>query len=60
VPENRAGGTSVVSGFKFAGSAAAPLMWLPLYHADPALGFAAAGALAASTALFILPLRVRR
>src|SRR4051794_3441395 len=35
VPGNRAGGTSVVSAFKFAGNAAAPLMWLPLYHAEP-------------------------
>jgi len=45
VPGNRAGGTSVVSAFKFAGNAAAPLMWLPLYHADPRLGFIGAAAL---------------
>ncbi len=60
VPGNRAGGTSVVSAFKFAGNAAAPLMWLPLYHADPRLGFLAAAVLAAMTAAFILPLRVPR
>ena len=34
VPDNRAGGTSVISAFRIAGNAAAPLMWLPLYHAD--------------------------
>lgn len=60
VPGNRAGGTSVVSAFKFAGNAAAPLMWLPLYHADPRLGFLGAGILAAMAGLFIAPLRVAR
>jgi MFS family permease len=60
VPGNRAGGTSVISAFRFAGNAAAPLMWLPLYHADPRLGFLGAGVLAALTAAFILPLRVPR
>ena len=34
VPANRAGATSVVSAFKFAGNAAAPAMWLPLYALD--------------------------
>ena len=43
VPGNRAGGTSVISAFRFAGNAAAPLMWLPLYHADHRLGFLGAG-----------------
>ena len=60
VPDNRAGGTSVISAFRFAGNAAAPLMWLPLYHADPRLGFIGAGLLAAAAAAFILPLRVPR
>jgi len=60
VPANRAGATSVISAFKFAGNAAAPLLWLPLYHADPRLGFVGAGLLAAATAAFILPLRVPR
>jgi MFS family permease len=60
VPGNRAGGTSVVSAFKFAGNAAAPLMWLPLYHVDPWLGFLGAGLLSALTAVFIAPLRVPR
>jgi MFS family permease len=60
VPDNRAGGTSVISAFRFAGNAAAPLMWLPLYHVDPALGFVGAGVLAALTTVFILPLRVPR
>ncbi len=57
VPSNRAGATSVVSAFKFAGQAAAPLMWLPLYHVQPELGFAAAAFMAALTGLFVLPLR---
>jgi MFS family permease len=60
VPGNRAGGTSVVSAFKFAGNAVAPLMWLPLYHIDPSLGFLGAAGLSALTAAFILPLRVAR
>jgi MFS family permease len=60
VPGNRAGGTSVISAFRFAGNAAAPLMWLPLYHIDPRLGFLGAGTLAAVTVAFILPLRVPR
>ena len=44
VPANRAGATSVVSAFKFAGNAAAPAMWLPLYARDVRLAFLAAGA----------------
>jgi MFS family permease len=60
VPGNRAGGTSVVSAFKFAGNAAAPVMWLPLYHADHRLGFLAAAAVAGLTGAFVIPLRVRR
>jgi MFS family permease len=55
-PGNRAGGTSVVGAFKFAGSAVAPLMWLPLYHADPRLGFLGAGVMAALTGVFVLAL----
>jgi MFS family permease len=57
VPGNRAGGTSVVSAFKFAGNAVAPVMWLPLYHADARLGFAGAAVMAALTGAFVLPLR---
>ncbi len=60
VPGNRAGGTSVVSAFKFAGNAVAPLMWLPLYHVDPRLGFLGAGILAATAGVFIAPLRMAR
>ena len=60
VPDNRAGGISVISAFRFAGNAAAPLMWLPLYHADHRLGFLGAGLFTALTAVFILPLRVPR
>lgn len=44
LPSNRGGALSAVSAFRFAGSALAPLAWLPVYHASPALAFAAAGA----------------
>jgi MFS family permease len=57
VPSNRAGATSVVSALKFAGNAAAPVIWLPLYDSDPRLAFLAAGAVAAITALLVVPLR---
>jgi MFS family permease len=43
VPANRAGATSLVSAFKFAGNAAAPALWLPLYDQDPSIAFVAAG-----------------
>jgi MFS family permease len=59
VPGNRAGGTSVIGAFKFAGSAVAPLLWLPLYHADVRLGFLGAGLMAALPGAFVLPLRRR-
>jgi MFS family permease len=57
VPANRAGATSVVSAFKFAGNAAAPAMWLPLYASDPRLAFFAAGATSAVMAALTLRLR---
>jgi MFS family permease len=57
VPANRAGATSVVSAFKFAGNAAAPAMWLPLYARDVRLAFLAAGA--ASALVGALALRLR-
>jgi MFS family permease len=60
VPHNRAGATSVVGAFKFAGNAAAPLMWLPLYHADVHVGFAAAGAMTVLAGALTLPLAGRR
>ena len=53
VPANRAGATSVVSAFKFAGNAAAPLLWLPLYVVDVRLAFVAAGVFGA---LLVVPL----
>jgi MFS family permease len=57
VPANRAGATSVVSAFKFAGNAAAPAMWLPLYASDVRLAFLAAGG--ASALVGALALRLR-
>jgi MFS family permease len=57
VPANRGGATSVVSAFKFAGNAAAPAMWLPLYAQAPSLAFLAAGG--ASVVMAGLTLRLR-
>ena len=57
VPGNRGGATSVFGTFRFAGNAAAPLMFLPLYDAHAWLAFAGAGALAATVAAFTAPLR---
>jgi hypothetical protein len=56
-PENRGGAISVVGAFKFAGSAIAPLVWLPLYLAGVELAFAAAGAACAAIALVVAGLR---
>jgi MFS family permease len=60
VPDNRAGATSVISSFKFIGNALAPVVFLPVYHLGPALGFLAAGIVAAFCGLFTLPLGNRR
>lgn len=57
VPSNRAGATSVVSALKFAGNAAAPLIWLPLYDSSPRSAFFAAAAMAALAALVVTPMR---
>jgi MFS family permease len=57
VPANRAGATSVVSAFKFAGNAAAPAMWLPLYARDVRVAFLAAGAASALVGAVALRLR---
>jgi MFS family permease len=57
VPHNRAGGTSVVTAFRFAGSAAAPAMWLPIYAGSPRLAFICAGAMCSLVGGFALLLR---
>lgn len=51
LPGNRGGALSSVSAFRFAGSALAPLAWLPVYHASPSYAFAAAG----TSLLLIVP-----
>jgi MFS family permease len=43
VPVNRAGAVSVFAAAKFAGTAVAPLAWLPLYHGSSGEAFLAAG-----------------
>jgi hypothetical protein len=50
IPENRSGATSVFSAFKFAGNAAAPLLWLPVYMSDPAAAFGLAALVTLSIA----------
>ena len=50
-PANRAGAVSVIGAFKFAGSAVAPVAWLPLYEARAWTAFAAAGATGAAIAV---------
>ena len=60
VPSNRAGATSLVGALKFAGNAAAPVMWLPLYLHDPKLGFLAASGMAVATGLLVTPLKGQR
>ena len=57
VPGNRAGATSVFSAFKFAGNAAAPIIWLPLYALDVRYAFLGAGSLAVLVAGMSLRLR---
>jgi MFS family permease len=47
-PANRAGAVSFVGAFKFAGNAAAPAVWLPLYSARAWLAFAVAGVVCAA------------
>jgi MFS family permease len=47
-PANRAGAVSFVGAFKFAGNAAAPAVWLPLYSARTWLAFAVAGVVCAA------------
>ena len=56
-PENRGGAISVVGAFKFAGSAVAPLVWLPLYLAHVELAFATAAVACALIALVAVGLR---
>ena len=54
-PGNRGGATSVYSAFRFVGLAVAPVVWLPLFHADVSLPFVIAGALN----LLVCPLALR-
>lgn len=52
VPSNRGGAVSLFAAAKFSGTAVAPLIWLPLYHVEPAAAFLAA----AVVLLLIAPL----
>lgn len=54
-PENRAGATSVFSAFKFGGVAVAPLIYVPLFHADTRAPFFLAAAFSAMLALLLIP-----
>ena len=57
VPANRAGATSVFGAFKFAGSAVAPMLWLPLYQGNAQLAFLAPATATAAVAVLCLTLR---
>jgi MFS family permease len=59
VPGNRAGAVSVVSAFRFAGTALAPTAWLPLYHNGSVVVFVVAGSSQLITAAALLCLRGR-
>jgi MFS family permease len=59
VPGNRAGAVSVVSAFRFAGTALAPTTWLPLYHNGSVVVFVVAGSSQLITAAALLCLRGR-
>jgi MFS family permease len=52
-PANRGGAVSMIGALKFAGSALAPLAWLPLYDSRPELAFAGAGITCALLAVAI-------
>jgi MFS family permease len=52
-PANRAGAVSFVGAWKFAGNAAGPAVWLPLYGAHTWLAFAVAGAVCATVTTVI-------
>jgi MFS family permease len=55
VPVNRAGATSLVGAFKFAGSAASPIVLLPIYDSSAHLAFGLAAALGLLTAALAAP-----
>jgi len=57
VPANRAGAVSVFAAAKFAGTAVAPLVWLPLYHGSSGEAFLAAAAVTATIVPIALVLR---
>jgi MFS family permease len=54
-PENRAGAISAFSAFKFAGVAIAPLIYVPLFHADTRAPFLLAATFALVLALLLIP-----
>jgi MFS family permease len=53
-PSNRAGAVSIVGACRFTGNALAPVVWLPLFHADAWLPFAGAGVVLAFISAFAL------
>jgi predicted MFS family arabinose efflux permease len=57
--DNPAGAVSVVQAFRFIGASAAPIMFTPVYHASPALGFLLPAALLAVAAPAALLSRTR-
>lgn len=59
VPTTLAGAVSIVSAARFAGSAAAPLIWLPAFHVHPRASFLAPAALVCATVVLVASLQRR-
>jgi MFS family permease len=57
VPGNRAGTISIISAFRFAGNAIAPILWLPLYEARVSSAFLVAGAGSVAMGAIVFGLR---
>ena len=53
-PANRGGAVSFIGSWKFAGNAAAPLVWLPIYTQEDWLAFALAGVACVVIAVTVL------
>ncbi|WP_243788340.1 MFS transporter [Saccharopolyspora gloriosae] len=59
-PANRGGAASLALSAQFFGGALAPVLWVPLYHADARWGFAAAASAPLAALLVLLTARTLR
>ncbi|OLT14484.1 MFS transporter [Pseudonocardia sp. CNS-139] len=58
--DNQGGSMSVVASLRFAGAAASPVVFTPIYHADPLAGFLVPAALLAAVVPVALPRTARQ